>query len=149
MRPPLHAGSPLCIPRAVTLQIRSSKLEAQDNSQSWRTPSSALLGKAISILLAATFFLGAGSIHAAKPRAKRKGARAQTAIALTCASFSTVYVDASWVGTTPGDDPDSGGPATSFGCDSFATIQGGIDGVAPGGTVIVASGNYPQAGSIS
>src|SRR5262249_10096235 len=43
-----------------------------------------------------------------------------------CASFSTVYVDDSWAGTSIGTDPDAGGPATIFGCDSFATIQEGI-----------------------
>ena len=30
-----------------------------------------------------------------------------------------------------------GGPATNFGCDSFATIQGGVNGVATSGTVNV------------
>jgi hypothetical protein len=59
-----------------------------------------------------------------------------------CAPQSTVYVDDSWVGTTPGTDPDAGGPATNFGCDSFATIQDGINGVTSGGTVIVRAGNY-------
>ena len=46
-------------------------------------------------------------------------------------------------------DPDGGGPATNFGCDSFATIQEGVDGVALGGTVIVRAGNYPQTNGIS
>ncbi len=59
-----------------------------------------------------------------------------------CPPFSTVYVDASWAGTAAGDDPDGGGPATVFGCDSFATIQGGVDGVAASGTVNVAAGTY-------
>jgi hypothetical protein len=61
-----------------------------------------------------------------------------------CAAFATVYVDDSWVGTTPGTDPDAGGPATSFGCDSFATIQDGVNGVSAGGTVNVAAGNYVE-----
>ncbi len=61
-----------------------------------------------------------------------------------CGSFSTVYVDDSWVGTTPGDDPDAGGPATIFGCDSFATIQEGVNAVSAGGTVQVASGTYDE-----
>ena len=43
---------------------------------------------------------------------------------------------------TPGTDPDGAGPATNFGCDSFATIQGGVNGVAAGGTVNVAAGTY-------
>ena len=63
-------------------------------------------------------------------------------------SPTTVYVDDSWVGTTPGTDPDGMGPATSFGFDAFDTIQGGIDGVASDGTVIVYEGNYPQTGTI-
>ncbi|MFT3746150.1 MAG: cohesin domain-containing protein [Pyrinomonadaceae bacterium] len=54
------------------------------------------------------------------------------------------YVDDNWVGTTPGTDPDGAGPATNFGYDAFATIQGGIDGVANGGTVNVAGGNYVE-----
>ena len=61
-----------------------------------------------------------------------------------CAPFSTVYVDDSWVGTTPFTDPDAGGPATSFGCDSFATIQGGVNGVTAGGTVNVLDGLYRE-----
>ena len=61
-----------------------------------------------------------------------------------CAAFSTVYVDDSWVGTTTMTDPDAGGPATSFGCDSFATIQGGINAVTVGGTVIVRDGTYTE-----
>lgn len=54
------------------------------------------------------------------------------------------YVDDSWIGTTPGTDPDGAGPATNFGYDAFATVQGGIDGVANGGTVNVAGGNYSE-----
>jgi len=61
-----------------------------------------------------------------------------------CPPLSAVYVDDSWVGTTPGTDPDGAGPATSFGCDSFATIQDGVNGVAVGGTVIVAAGTYDE-----
>ena len=58
---------------------------------------------------------------------------------------TTVYVDDNWVGTTPGTDPDGAGPATNFGCDSFATIQGGVNGVASGGKVIVRAGTYAEA----
>ncbi|HWN09270.1 MAG TPA: Calx-beta domain-containing protein [Pyrinomonadaceae bacterium] len=61
-----------------------------------------------------------------------------------CAVFTTVYVDDNWVGTPIGSDPDAGGPATVFGCDSFATIQGGVNGVSPGGTVQVAAGTYDE-----
>jgi hypothetical protein len=60
----------------------------------------------------------------------------------SCAAFATVYVDDSWVGTPLGSDPDGAGPATSFGCDSFATIQGGVNAVTAGGTVIVNDGSY-------
>src|SRR5204863_5408476 len=47
-----------------------------------------------------------------------------------CVPPSVVYVDDDWSAVVPGTDPDAGGPAMNFGCDSFATIQGGIDGVA-------------------
>lgn len=57
---------------------------------------------------------------------------------------SEVWVDDNWAGTTPGDDPDGAGPATSFGDDAFATIQDGIDNVADGGTVNVAAGTYNE-----
>ncbi|PYS80837.1 MAG: hypothetical protein DMF70_10130, partial [Acidobacteria bacterium] len=67
----------------------------------------------------------------------------------TCASFATVYVDDSWAGTQPGSDPDGPGPATSFGCDSFATIQGGVTAVTAGGTVIVYDGTYTENVTIS
>ncbi|MBX7053580.1 MAG: carboxypeptidase regulatory-like domain-containing protein [Pyrinomonadaceae bacterium] len=52
------------------------------------------------------------------------------------------YVNTTWAGTAAGADPDGAGPATNYGYDAFDTIQGGIDGVAIGGTVNVAAGNY-------
>ncbi len=61
-----------------------------------------------------------------------------------CPPQAIVYVDDNWVGTPLGTDPDGGGLATNFGCDSFATIQGGVDGVAVGGTVIVNAGTYNE-----
>ena len=64
--------------------------------------------------------------------------------AAACTPPSVVYVDDSWVGTPLGTDPDMGGPATNFGCDSFATIQGGVNGVATSGTVNVANGLYTE-----
>jgi parallel beta-helix repeat protein len=58
----------------------------------------------------------------------------------------TTYVDDSWVSVTPGTDPDgAGGPATNFGYDAFATIQGGINGVQAGGTVYVYGGTYSES----
>src|SRR5205814_7692294 len=51
---------------------------------------------------------------------------------------NTVYVDDDFTGA-PGTDPDGAGPATEIGFDAFQTIQGGVDGVAPGGTVNVAA----------
>jgi CSLREA domain-containing protein len=57
---------------------------------------------------------------------------------------NTVYVDDDFTGPV-GSDPDgAGGPATSIGFDAFPTIQGGLDGVASGGTVNVAAGNYNE-----
>src|SRR5205807_7859199 len=66
-----------------------------------------------------------------------------------CVPPATVYVDDNWAGTTPGTDPDGAGPATNFGCDSFATIQDGVNGVASGGTVIVYDGTYTENVMIS
>ena len=48
-----------------------------------------------------------------------------------------------------GTDPDGAGPATNFGCDSFATIQDGINGVATSGQVIVAAGTYVENPSVT
>ena len=62
---------------------------------------------------------------------------------------STVYVDDNWIGTTPGTDPDGAGPATNFGCDSFATIQDGVNGVLAGGTVIVYAGVYTETVNVN
>ncbi|HRI05229.1 MAG TPA: right-handed parallel beta-helix repeat-containing protein, partial [Pyrinomonadaceae bacterium] len=62
-----------------------------------------------------------------------------------CVPPSVTYVDDDWVGTAIGADPDGGGPATNFGCNSFATVQGGVSGVTTGGTVNVASGTYNEA----
>ena len=61
---------------------------------------------------------------------------------------AVVYVDDDWAGTTPGDDPDGDGPATSFGWDAFDTIQGGVGNVGLGGTVNVHAGNYAETGQI-
>ena len=55
---------------------------------------------------------------------------------------TTVYVNDDWTSVPNGTDPDGGGPATEMGYDAFATIQGGINGVANPGTVIVYAGNY-------
>jgi CSLREA domain-containing protein len=62
---------------------------------------------------------------------------------------AVVYVDDDWANVSPGADPDGPGPATDFGYDSFATVQGGVDGVAANGTVIVHAGSYPEQVTIS
>jgi hypothetical protein len=56
---------------------------------------------------------------------------------------SVVYVDDDFTGAN-GSDPDGAGPATSIGYDAFATIQGGVNGVAANGTVNVAAGTYDE-----
>jgi hypothetical protein len=66
-------------------------------------------------------------------------------VTVACGPQPTTYVDDNWIGTPIGNDPDGGGPATNFGCDSFATVQGGVNGVTTGGNVIVASGIYNEA----
>jgi VCBS repeat-containing protein len=58
---------------------------------------------------------------------------------------ATVYVDDHWVGTMAGADPDGTGPATNFGGDAFTTIHEGISGMAAGGTLHVAAGNYYES----
>jgi hypothetical protein len=58
------------------------------------------------------------------------------------AAPAIVYVDDNFTGLPGGFDPP--GPGSAIGCDSFATIQGGVNAVAPGGTVLVASGFYPE-----
>ncbi|HJR07106.1 MAG TPA: Calx-beta domain-containing protein [Pyrinomonadaceae bacterium] len=58
------------------------------------------------------------------------------------APANVVYVDDDWANVPAGTDPDGAGPATEMGYDAFSTVQGGVNGVASGGTVNVAAGNY-------
>ena len=60
-----------------------------------------------------------------------------------------VYVNDDWALVPCGQDPDGGGPATEIGYDAFATIQGGVNGVANPGTVIVRAGTYPEAVTVN
>jgi CSLREA domain-containing protein len=61
------------------------------------------------------------------------------------ATPTVTYVDDDWAtGVNIGDDPDGAGPALAFGYDAFSTIQGGINGVAPAGTVHVYNGTYDE-----
>ncbi|OGN81255.1 MAG: hypothetical protein A2X24_13030 [Chloroflexi bacterium GWB2_54_36] len=64
-------------------------------------------------------------------------------------AVSPIYVDDGWTGVTPGADPDGLGPATTFGTDSFATIQAGVDAADAGGTVQVYAGTYTAQISIN
>jgi hypothetical protein len=57
---------------------------------------------------------------------------------------NTVYVDDDWAAVPNGTDPDGPGPATEMGFDAFSTVQGGVTGVASGGTVNVHSGTYTE-----
>lgn len=54
----------------------------------------------------------------------------------------TVYVDDSWAGAASGSN--LGQPGLNFGGNAFATIQGGVTGVAAAGTVNVYSGVYTE-----
>jgi len=64
-------------------------------------------------------------------------------------SYSTVWVDDNFANPTPFADPDGVGNASSYTCDSFNTIQAGIDAVSSGGTVIVRAGNYSESLTIN
>ncbi len=55
---------------------------------------------------------------------------------------STLYVDDDWAGTDNFEDPDGGGPASTFGNDAFASLQQAVDAAAVGVTLNVAPGNY-------
>jgi parallel beta-helix repeat protein len=59
---------------------------------------------------------------------------------------AVVYVDASWTGLPNGTDV---GSSRTIGCDAFATIQAGVNAVAVGGSVQVASGIYDEDVTIS
>jgi parallel beta-helix repeat protein len=59
-------------------------------------------------------------------------------------SPSVVYVDDSWAAVASGVDPDGAGDAIQMGCDSYATVQAGLNRVASGGTVNVAAGTYSE-----
>ena len=58
---------------------------------------------------------------------------------------TVVYVDASYTGCGPLTFPNTSGSGAYFlGYNAFATIQGAINAVAPGGIVNVAVGTYPE-----
>jgi hypothetical protein len=61
---------------------------------------------------------------------------------------STVYVNETWAGSTVGQDPDGGGPATEFGYDAFDNLAEGVAMVAADGTVDVAAGTYVHTGQL-
>ncbi len=57
---------------------------------------------------------------------------------------SVVYVNAAWAGDPNLTPVTVGGNMLTIGINAFATIQGGVDGVASGGTVNVLAGNYSE-----
>ena len=60
------------------------------------------------------------------------------------ASQSVVYVNAAWTGNQIFSQVTVGGNSLTIGVNAFATIQGGVDGVASGGTVNVLAGTYSE-----
>ncbi len=60
---------------------------------------------------------------------------------------SIVYCNPSFSSLNPGDNP--AGPGLSYLCDSFATIQAGVNAVAAGGTVVVEPGLFVEQVVIS
>ncbi len=72
---------------------------------------------------------------------------AATVVTVMATPPAFTYVDDGYVGLSAGtlvDWPHSGTGSHIIGCDAFATVQGGMDAVASGGTVNVAAGSYAQ-----
>jgi parallel beta-helix repeat protein len=76
-----------------------------------------------------------------------------TSASLTFQVFApptSVYVNAAYAGDAPGTAVTWTDGSTHYvGTDAFATIQGGVNAVAPRGTVYVAAGTYPEQVTIS
>jgi hypothetical protein len=63
---------------------------------------------------------------------------------VTAIAPNDVYVDDSWTGVLPGQDPDGAGPATYMGSDAFTSINVANGAVVTGGTIHVAAGTYNE-----
>jgi subtilisin family serine protease len=63
---------------------------------------------------------------------------------VTPSSQSVVYVNSAWTGDPTGTQVTVGTSTHTIGTDAFATIQGGVDGVAAGGTVNILAGTYSE-----
>ncbi|MFL6227807.1 MAG: lamin tail domain-containing protein [Pyrinomonadaceae bacterium] len=132
------------VPRRCAVRAsRPSSLQSQ-NQLSTRDAASALRALLCVIIGCAVLYLSAGgrAVSAAGSGADATGV--DFAASVPPPAPSVVYVDDDWTGLAAGTDPDGVGPATAIGYDAFATIQGGVDGVAAGGTVNVAAGTYGE-----
>ena len=70
-------------------------------------------------------------------------------VVIKAIAYSIVYVNANFANPVLGEDPDGPGPAHVFGGDAFATIQAGINAVAPGGTVYVYASTYTETVTVN
>ncbi len=95
--------------------------------------------------------VGAAQVTVGTP-APSGGSSASATVAIVAATPDVVYVDAKYQGqiaNTWVNWPYTGGGTNIIGYDAFATVQGGVNAVASGGTVNVAAGSYTEEVAIN